>query len=251
MIGLLQRVLVGAVCVSVVACDSASDPTPPSAPVTPTLQSLALSGTRPMVGTTSQFSLAATYSDGQVRDVTAEATWQSSDPGVATIQTPGSVQGAKLGYVEVSASYHGLTRREPMFVTSSGSYLVMKSDSGDEVGNGNSFAASNIEGGLYLGGSLDVLDKLGPSTSLVMRSANPQALVLSAYSAIFLAPGTEHLLITQPRLRVTLQSRNCSISDQARGTFEIFELESRPLGGDSRRPVTRLRATFEQFCRGS
>ena len=204
-----------------------------------------------MVGTTSQFSLAATYSDGQVRDVTAEATWQSSDPAVATIQTPGSVQGVRLGYVEVSASFRGLARREPMFVTTSGSYFVTKSDPGDEVGNGSSFAASNIEAGLYLGGTLTVIDKVGVSTVLVMRSANPQALELSAYNAMFLAPGTEHALIPQPRLRVTLQSRNCSISDQAKGTFEIFELETRKVGGDSLHPVTRLRATFEQFCGGS
>lgn len=203
-----------------------------------------------MVGTTSQFSLAATYSDGQVRDVTAEATWQSSDPGVATIQTPGSVQGVKLGYVEVSATFHGVKRQEPMFVTTSGSYLVTKSDPGDEVGNGNSFAASNIEAYERFG-TLDVRDLSARSTPLVIRSANPQNLVPGAYRAIFYAPGTENLLITEPRLRFTLQSRGCSISDQAGGIFEIIELETRRVGGDSLRPVTRLRATFEQFCRGS
>jgi len=100
-----------------------------------------------MVGTTSQFSLAATYSDGQVRDVTSEATWQSSDSGVATIEAPGSVHGVSLGYVEVSASFHGLTRREPMFVTpSSGNYFVFKSDPGDQLADGTSFALSEIRG---------------------------------------------------------------------------------------------------------
>ena len=205
MIGRFHRALfAGAVCLSAFACNSAAPPTTPSAPAAPALQSLALTGTRPMVGTASQFSLVATYSDGGVRDVTAEAAWQSSDPGVATIQTPGSVQGVKLGYVEVSASFHGMTRLESMFVTTSGSYLVTKSDPGDEVGNGSSFAASNIDAYVY-NGELSVYDKSGLSTPLLMRGANPLGIGPGVYRAIFYDLSKKNILMTEPRLRFAHQ----------------------------------------------
>ena len=71
--------------------------------------------------TTQQFTVNATYNDESTRDVTAEATWSSSDPAVATVNGAGvatplhagtTTVSATLGDQSVSATLT-VTRRDP------------------------------------------------------------------------------------------------------------------------------------------
>jgi hypothetical protein len=87
------------------ACgDSASAPSTPS---NPAVRSIAISGTAPIVGSTSQFTATATRADGSTANVTSLATWQSSNTNIATVNAQGLVSAVGTGSVGISASYSG------------------------------------------------------------------------------------------------------------------------------------------------
>ena len=62
-----------------------------------------------VIGATQQFTATGTYSDGSARDITSQATWTSSDTGVATINTRGLATGVSDGIPIISASLAGVT----------------------------------------------------------------------------------------------------------------------------------------------
>jgi hypothetical protein len=64
-------------------------------------------------------SLTATghFSDGRVVDVTAEATWSSSEPGIASVALPGRVSALRQGVVDLTASLGGLSGTARLTVT--------------------------------------------------------------------------------------------------------------------------------------
>jgi Carboxypeptidase regulatory-like domain len=59
------------------------------------------------VGQTAQFTLTATLSTGATQDVTAQATWQSSNAAVVTVSSSGMVAGVGFGEADVTAAYSG------------------------------------------------------------------------------------------------------------------------------------------------
>lgn len=73
------------------------------------MSSVSVSGTAPAVGVSAQFSAVAQLSNGTSQDVTAQASWQSSNAAVASVSAGGSVTGAGLGGVDIRASYQGVT----------------------------------------------------------------------------------------------------------------------------------------------
>lgn len=68
------------------------------------------------VGETQQFTAMGTYSDGSTADITAVATWTSSDIVVATIDDAGLATGTDEGVAEITASLEGITG-EPSTLT--------------------------------------------------------------------------------------------------------------------------------------
>ena len=96
-----------------VACGGTSTPAPspstPTAPTptAPTINSLTITGTAPAVGETAQFTVTAAQSNGGTQDVTAQATWQSSNAAVVTVSNSGKVAGVGFGEADVSAAYNG------------------------------------------------------------------------------------------------------------------------------------------------
>src|SRR5256885_14421631 len=96
-----------------VACGGTSTPTPSAStpttptPTAPTTNSLTITGTAPAVGETAQFTATASLSNGTTQDVTAQATWQSSNTAVVTVSNSGKVAGVGLGEADVTAAYHG------------------------------------------------------------------------------------------------------------------------------------------------
>jgi hypothetical protein len=75
--------------------------------VVPAVRSLAVNGTAPLVGATSQFTATATLSDGSSQGATNLATWTTSSASVATVSSAGLVRGIGPGDAEIAASYLG------------------------------------------------------------------------------------------------------------------------------------------------
>ncbi len=96
------------------ACGRDSRPGPSS----PTVMSVSVAGAAPALGGRTQFSASATFSDGQVRTVTTDATWISSAPSVATV-SGGLVIAVGLGDVTISATFQGVRGSAQIAVASS------------------------------------------------------------------------------------------------------------------------------------
>ena len=96
------------------ACGGSTPPTQPSPAPAPGPAPVTLSSIRATpaeirfdaIGQTMQLSVLALFSDGTSRDVTAEATWEITNPGIASIE--GSVlTGRALGTTSFGAHYQG------------------------------------------------------------------------------------------------------------------------------------------------
>jgi hypothetical protein len=87
---------------------SSSTPSTPVTP-TPTVSSVTVSGSSPALGETTQFTATATLSNAATHDVTAQATWQTSDGGVATVSSGGLVRSVAAGEADITATYSGVT----------------------------------------------------------------------------------------------------------------------------------------------
>jgi uncharacterized protein YjdB len=92
-----------------VACGSSTSPS--------TVSAVAVSGTPPAVGATSQFSAMATLSDGTTQDVTNLATWVSSNTDEATVSSAGLVTGVGAGTVTIQATYQSVTGSDQITLT--------------------------------------------------------------------------------------------------------------------------------------
>jgi Bacterial Ig-like domain (group 2) len=91
------------------ACGSSTTPS--------TVTSIAVTGTVPAIGVTSQFAATATMSDGTTQDVTSLATWQSSNTSDATVSGTGLVTAVAAGTVTVQATYQSVTGSDQITVT--------------------------------------------------------------------------------------------------------------------------------------
>jgi hypothetical protein len=96
------------------------------APAVPVLVSITVAPVNPTIstGTVQQFTATATYSNNLIVDVTANATWISSHPAVATVSdtagSKGSATGVSAGSSTITASYGGRSGAATIQVTGSG-----------------------------------------------------------------------------------------------------------------------------------
>ena len=76
----------------------------------PILKSIAVTPTNSniVIGATQQFTATGTYSDRSTQNLTSQATWTSSNPGVATINTSGLATGVSTGATTISATLAGV-----------------------------------------------------------------------------------------------------------------------------------------------
>jgi Bacterial Ig-like domain (group 2)/Putative binding domain, N-terminal len=99
-------------CLAVGACGSDSPPptTPTPTPTTTAVQVRASGdASGPLeAGQTRQLAATATQSTGATSDVTQQAAWQSSAPGVATVSATGLVTAVAQGDAEISATYQSV-----------------------------------------------------------------------------------------------------------------------------------------------
>ena len=80
--------------------------------VTPTNSSLT-------VGTTQQFTAMGRYSDGNMRDLSSQVTWNSTNAATATIQAGGLATALAAGVTTISATFLGVTTSTTLTVVSS------------------------------------------------------------------------------------------------------------------------------------
>jgi len=103
------RSVLAAVVATAVGCSSKSSDT--ATTPTPTVSSVAVAGTAPNVGLTAQFTASALLSNGTTQNVTSQATWQSSNTSIATVNAAGIVTGVAPGDVDITATYQAVAGR--------------------------------------------------------------------------------------------------------------------------------------------
>jgi uncharacterized protein YjdB len=94
---------------AIVTAACSDDSTPTIASSASTVSSIAVAGTPPAIGGTSQFTATATLSTGTTQDVTSLATWTSSNTGTATVASTGIVTGIAAGTATIQATYQNVT----------------------------------------------------------------------------------------------------------------------------------------------
>ena len=121
--GARSRVLiaVAAACALIVpACaqDEGGSPTGPS-PASQVITQVSVDGpmTSPKPGDVAQFQATALLANGASLTVTAQSTWESTDPNVATVTSEGVVTAAAAGQVDIRATYQGVTGSKRLTVT--------------------------------------------------------------------------------------------------------------------------------------
>jgi len=68
------------------------------------------------LGGSTQLSATGTYSDGSTQDITAQVTWTSAAPSIATASSTGAVTGVNSGSTTVTASYQGVSATDNIIV---------------------------------------------------------------------------------------------------------------------------------------
>ncbi len=121
----------------IASCGSASTITTRSIEVAPATASVGIS-------TAQQFSATAILSDGTKKDVTAEATWATSDEALATVDAGGSASGVSAGEAIISAAYDGKTGSATLTVTGAtiSSLAVTPTDPSIAAGTTQQFTAT-------------------------------------------------------------------------------------------------------------
>ncbi|HEY5176453.1 MAG TPA: Ig-like domain-containing protein [Terriglobales bacterium] len=92
----------------------------------PTLVSIAVTPTNPTIaaGTPQQFTATGTYSDGSHQDLTNSATWSSTNPAVATINSTGLATGVSAGSTTIQATSGSINGTTGLTVTPPGGQFV-------------------------------------------------------------------------------------------------------------------------------
>jgi murein DD-endopeptidase MepM/ murein hydrolase activator NlpD len=108
-----------------------------------TLQSIAVTPANPSIaaGVPEQFTAAGTYSDGSTQNLTSQATWSSSSPAIATINTEGLASAIAHGITTIQASLTGVTASTTLTVATLVSIAVTPLNPSVAAGNTIQFMA--------------------------------------------------------------------------------------------------------------
>ena len=141
-----------------------------------TLQSIAVTPASPSIakGLTQQFTATGSYSDGSFSDITAQVTWNSATPGVATISAAGLATGVGVGTSNITAGLSGVTSPiDVLTVTPAILQNIAVTPANPSVPKGltQQFTAT----GMYSDGSLVDL-----TTQVTWNSATPGVATISA-----------------------------------------------------------------------
>ena len=145
----------------------------------PTLTSITVTPANPSIisGTSQQFAATGTYSDGSTQNITSQATWTSSNMGVATINSSGLATALSAGTTIISAALAGVTGSTVLTVQSAPLAVTTTS-----LSNG----VLSIAYSATLRGSGGTL----PYTWSIISGSLPPGLTLTANGAITGTPTT-------------------------------------------------------------
>ena len=141
-------------------------------PPAPTLMAITVTPANPsiLIGAMQQFTATGIYSDGSTQDITSQATWTSSSPGVATINAGGLATGISAGFTTISATLSDLVGATALTVNAP---LVITTIS---LPNG-------IRNEAYTG-TLTAVHGTSPYTWSISDGALPSGLTLNAVSGV-------------------------------------------------------------------
>jgi hypothetical protein len=173
----------------------------------------------PGIGQTSQLTAKAKLSNGTTQDVTAQATWQSSNTTVATVSATGLVTVQAFGSVDISASYHNVTGRLSLSVV-----VTLTSVQVGAAGN----ASTTLPPGQTL--QLWALAKYSDGTSTdvtnvaVWQSSNPVVATVSSEGTLRTAAEGQVDVIAifqkvQGALHAAVQRQGCEATTLAPASF--------------------------------
>jgi len=174
--------------------------------VTPaTLVSIAVTPTNPSIvkGTTRQFAATGTYTDNSTQDLTASASWSSSNTGVATISdstgSKGLAASASVGTTTITAAYSGKNETTTLTVTAPtlASITVTPADPSIALGTTKQFTAT----GTYSDSTTQDL-----TTSVTWSSSSP------GVAAVSNAAGTKGLATSVTTGSTTITATSGSVS---------------------------------------
>jgi len=202
----IQGLLLLGIALSAGCGGGSSSPPPPK-----TLTSISIAPATPSInnGSTQQFSATGHYSDGSSADLTASATWSSSQPTVATISHQGLATAVGSGASLISATSGSISGSTTLTVTAVTlqSISVAPADHSIPVGTTQQFTAT----GHYTDGSTqDLTTSVGwnssdPTVAAISHANGTQGLAsgLKAGSTTITAlldtvPGTTSLTVTAP-----------------------------------------------------
>ena len=98
------------------------------------------------VGINARYTATGTFSDANTIDITNQATWNTSDPSVATISSTGSVTGVASGTTRISASLNAVSGSTNLTVTNAVLVAISVTPSNDRLPRGinSSYTAFGI-----------------------------------------------------------------------------------------------------------
>ncbi len=155
-----------------------SSPTSPSA----TINAITISGNSSLVAITqtTQLTATASLSSGASQNVTAQATWESSNAGVATVAPSGLVTSRGFGVTDVRATYEGMSGTIAVSVAPPTSGTILKYDVAldvpagdlaairDGISKAQTFLATEV------GGDIPVNTQLGITVKVVATGLGNQ-----------------------------------------------------------------------------
>jgi len=157
-----------------------------------TLSYISVTPTNPSAaaGTTRQFTATGTYSDNSTQDLTALATWSSSDASKATVDASGKASALAYGTTTISATKEGRTGTTILTVTTATLSSIAVTPTNPIIANGTSGQFTAI--GTFSDNSTQDL-----TTSAVWSSSDAsKATVDSTGKAVALAAGTTTITAT-------------------------------------------------------
>ena len=216
--------IVTAIITTTAACSSNNNSTPTTP--APTVTQVAVTGAAPNVGLTAAFVATATFSNGVTQTVTSQATWQSSNTAIATVNSAGIVSGVGPGDVDITATYQSVAGRSRITIAVRTFTL-----SGNVTDGTSGGILPNINLAITSGPHTGVSTKTDASGAYTLTGLEAGAITVTASAVSYYSQDKALTLIADARLDfVMVRSPDCaftlSVTSQnvpaAGGTFNVI-----------------------------
>lgn len=170
---------------------------------TATLLSIAITPATPSIalGAAQQFAASGTYTDGSTQNLTSTASWSSSTPSTATINTSGLAQSLEVGSTNIAATFGTISSSTQLTVTGATLVSIAISPTSGSIAPGTTqqFTAT----GTYTDGSTQVLTQSSHWSSTVASVATISDTAGTSGLAAASGAGTTTIGVTSGSLSTT------------------------------------------------